>query len=244
LRTLITDIDGTLIGDRPGLKAFNEFIRANRNYIRLVYATGRDMREYENALKDEGLLLPEAMILDTGADIFVKKQGVYISEGGWHSKISGPSWDIKKAAGILSGLEYLSPQNKENPYKLSYCAALDDEKRVTAEIDGLLKDGGIEAEVIASHGCYIDVLPKGCDKGMAALYLMEKLKIGRDEVIVAGDSENDADLFEAFEKGVLVGNARHGLKKSVEGMGFYEAKADCASGVLEGLKYYIERENL
>ncbi|MGD0566730.1 MAG: HAD-IIB family hydrolase, partial [Candidatus Goldiibacteriota bacterium] len=93
--------------------------------------------------------------------------------------------------------------------------------------------------VITSHGIYLDILPENCDKGKAARYTAEKFGITEDDVVVAGDSGNDVDMFSSFTKGIIVGNAREEMTAVLKDSGHYRAKAHYASGVLEGLIHYF-----
>jgi len=54
---------------------------------------------------------------------------------------------------------------------------------------------------------FIDVSPKGWDKGAAVRFLAQEMGIGIDEVAVFGDSENDLPMIEAVPNSVAVANA-------------------------------------
>lgn len=56
----------------------------------------------------------------------------------------------------------------------------------------------------------IDILPKGCGKGSAALIMAKELGIGVDEVAVFGDADNDISMLEAIPNSVAVANASVG----------------------------------
>ena len=238
---LITDIDGTLVGDEGSLLFFNEFLIHHREQVYLVYATGRSKREYEEVIKRDALLLPEAAIINTGADIFVKRSGRYIHEHEWHEKIKDASWQAEKVMEVLKNTEYITLQDHRNAHKVSYFTVTGKETEAREKVAVMLAEAGIRAKVIISGGTYLDVLPEKCDKGEAAIFLAGKEKIEKDRVIVAGDSENDLDLFLKFSKGIIVSNALDGLMKKLKDKGFYFARGAFAAGLQEGLEYYMDK---
>lgn len=56
----------------------------------------------------------------------------------------------------------------------------------------------------APHWC--DIVPKGLNKGTALPWLLEELGVGRDEVMVMGDADNDVTILSAVEHAVVVAN--------------------------------------
>lgn len=239
--SLITDIDGTLVGDEAALSFFNKFLKPFRDQVYLVYATGRSKREYDDVIKREGLLLPEAAIINTGADIFIKKSGQYIHDHEWHERIKDPSWSAEKVMETLKGVDSITLQDHRNAHKVSYFTVIGEEAAVREKAAAALSAAGIKAKVIISGGTYLDVLPEKCDKGEAAVFLAGKEKIDSGRVITAGDSENDLDLLLKFDKGIVVSNALAGLKEKLKDKGFYFARGAFAAGLQEGMKYYIDR---
>ncbi len=238
--TLISDIDNTLTGDRKGLQRFNAFLRPRRKEIYLVYATGRSFEFYEEVAESEGLEQPDALILNTGSDIYFEKGQRYIGDVSWHKKIKNSTWDIKKISAALSGVGGLAVQEHVYEFKISYYINAREQAGIRAGVVDILRENSIRANVVSSHGKYLDILPFGCDKGEAALYLVKKKGLEPDKVIVAGDSENDLDMFYKFEKGIVVKNALDELVDKTKGRGYYFSECRCAGGVLEGLKYYLQ----
>lgn len=242
MNVLISDIDGTLLGDEGGLKAFNEYIDTIRDKIFLVYASGRSYEEYLSAIKHDGLIYPDAVITSTGADIYVKSGGGFELDESWHREINTDGWDVDKIRGMMESLPGLTGQTARNKYKASYYMSMTEQKELEKAVVNMIKKSGVGAKIIASHGIYLDILPIKCDKGGAARFLMNRLGFNDDNVIVAGDSENDVDLFMKFKHGIIVGNAHHAMKMMLKGGDYYEAKKHAASGLLEGLAYYAGKK--
>jgi sucrose-6F-phosphate phosphohydrolase len=242
MNTIISDIDGTLLGDNEGLMAFNGYIGSFRDRVFLVYATGRSYDEFINAVEHDGLLWPDAVIASTGADIYIRKGDGYERDLNWLKAINIGGWDVGKIRAILDDFPGLQSQTARNEYKASYYMDADRQKELEATVKKLMNDNKIGAKIIASHGIYLDVLPQNCDKGEAALHLVKSLGLSPGDVIVAGDSENDVDLFIKFRHGIIVGNAHEAMKRLLAGRDFYEAKSAAAAGLLEGLKFYGEKK--
>ncbi len=237
--TLISDIDNTLTGDSGGLQRFNDFLRARRKEIYLVYATGRSFEFYREVAEGEGLEQPDALILNTGSDIYFRKDGNYFVDGAWHEKIKNDTWDIERINAALSGVGGVAMQEHVYEFKVSYYIDANEQAGARARVVDTLRKNSIRANVVTSHGKYLDILPFGCDKGEAALYFVRKKGLDPGQVVVAGDSENDFDMFYKFNKGIVVNNALKELKDMLKGRGGYFAERSCARGVLEGLKYYL-----
>jgi sucrose-phosphate synthase len=239
MTALITDIDGTLVGDAGGLNALNEYISARRKAFYLVYATGRCLEEYLEVLGRGILILPDAAIINTGADILVNTGNKPESVKEWHAKIGDVTWRADKVIKALSGVDGITTQLHLSENKVCYFVDPAAAGEAGARVKAALKKAGIKAKVIISHGKYIDILPEKCDKGEAAAFLIKRAGIKNGDVITAGDSENDLDLFMKFKRGIVVSNALEKLKSSLKGKGFYFAGSPCAAGILEGLKHYL-----
>lgn len=73
--------------------------------------------------------------------------------------------------------------------------------------DAVLAAVGADAvEATFSSSRYVEFNTKGVDKGSASLLLGEKLGIQRDEIIAAGDNNNDLKMLTAVGLGVSVAN--------------------------------------
>ncbi len=66
---------------------------------------------------------------------------------------------------------------------------------------------GREAEVVRSHAQFIEVVPKGVDKGSALAWLAEYVNVPREATLAVGDQENDLSMIRWAGTGVAMGNA-------------------------------------
>lgn len=238
---IISDIDGTMLGDAASLKELNAYLQKVRDRIRLVYASGRSFPECISALDGGMLLPPDAFIAYTGAGIYFNVKGTYEKDTVWEKTINTGGWDQKNIRKALSGIKEMTPQPEIWDYKVSYYVTPGGLETAYLAAKSALAKAGAGARVITSHEIYLDVLPEKCDKGLAAEYTAEKFGIKKENAAVAGDSGNDVDMFSRFKKGIIVGNAREEMTAMLKDTGHYRAKEHFASGVLEGLKYYFPR---
>jgi sucrose-6F-phosphate phosphohydrolase len=237
MTTLITDIDGTLLGNPEGLESLNRHLTEHRKSFFLVYATGRDLAEYEAVSKPSGLLEPDALILNTGSDIYEKNTHKYKLDSEWHRHLE-PGWDLGRIDAFMRNTGLIIPQNKSHPFKLSYFLTGPVPDSIEEDLKDQFLAEGMKAHPVSSMGTYLDIMPAHCNKGEAAIYLIKKHGIKPKDVIVAGDSENDYELFARFDRGILVANAQERLISKLYGRNHYRAKNGHAAGVLEGLLFY------
>jgi HAD superfamily hydrolase (TIGR01484 family) len=101
-------------------------------------------------------------------------------------------------------------QHPEVPQQRRCSFYLDDENLI-AQLSTL--DEQLGCDVLHSAGKYLDVLPKGINKGSTLTKLINYLNEDTEKVLVAGDTLNDLAMFECGFKGVVVGNAETALKK-------------------------------
>lgn len=144
-------------------------------------------------------------------------------------------WDRRKVEDLVPEAQ-TEPHRAEyqTEFKVSYDVA---DASVAEEMRERLEDAGIAATVILTRGKAMDIIPRGSGKGAAITFLRELLDIGRDRIVVAGDSANDADMFTDRNRGIIVANADEELK-NLAGLHIYRAQRPYAAGVLEGLRYW------
>ena len=58
--------------------------------------------------------------------------------------------------------------------------------------------------IFYSHGCFLDIMPKGIHKGSTLLKVLDHLKVSIDHTYVFGNSENDFSMLKVTPHGYLL----------------------------------------
>jgi sucrose-6-phosphatase len=184
----------------------------------------------------------------------------------WENKLSenwNPEKDPEKVRNIASRFAdlKLQPDSEQSCFKVSYHLSSAVVEAVVPQLQDELSRQGLDAEIIFSGRSSqkkiytgtrknnLDIIPRGGDKGKAMQFLRKRWQIDPSKTIVCGDSGNDISLFKYdTERGVIVSNYNKDdrnadselrLWHELNPMSYhYLAHADCAEGILEGLKYF------
>ncbi len=224
---LATDLDGTFLGGKmeDRLRLYR-LIKANRD-IQLVFVTGRGLESVLPLLSDALIPVPDFIIADVGATV-VNGHTLEAIEP-LQSEIE-EKWP--KTYAIRSELEeipQLSYQHVPQQRRSSFYYESDvDRERVQQVADKY------DCDIITSADRYLDLLPKGVNKGTTLRTLIEFLNIPADQVMVAGDTLNDLALFQIGFNGVAVGKSESSLLDAINELDTaYRAEAAGAGGILE-----------
>jgi len=235
-RLLVSDIDGTLLGDRRALARLLALLKENEQRVALAVATGRRIESARKVLKENGVPTPDVFITAVGTEIHY---GARLAPDAAWARALDYAWrpdEIRRVLRDLPGLRS-QPQREQRRYKISYDV---DPRRAPAvsEIHRLLRRESLKANVIYSHGAYLDVLPVRASKGQALRFIALRWGMSMDRVLVAGDSGNDAEMLRGDSLGVVVGNHSSELRALAGEPGVYFAKGECAQGILEAIDHY------
>ncbi len=240
-RIIITDLDNTLTGDPEGLAEFNEMIREH-DHIGFGIATGRRL---DSALQlIEELNLPQPDLIDTDAGTQLHYGQGLTPDRSWRQQI-GFAWKPKEIRELLDSLPgfFLQDESHQSDYKISY--EIDPEKSPSVkEIQKALREAGLRAKVILSLGMYLDVIPVRGGSDLSMRHLLWKWGFSPDNVLVAGDSGNDAGMLLGRTLGVVVGNYSPELEQIRNRPRVYFAQAKHARGIMEGIHYYQFLDNI
>lgn len=237
---LVSDIDGTLIEpklENPGLIELKTHLINRTDKMAFAMASGRNLALVKKVIDEEQFPLPDFIICSVGTEIYYTNGKEYILDKGWAKFLSG-RWKREEIVNKLNGVKWIKLQEEEaqNPYKISYY--YDKEQYDHDELIRVLGTGWYKVNIIASHGQYLDFIPKRASKGNAIKFLCRKWSIPLGNVIAAGDSGNDVDMFRGPVKGIIVGNRSAELAEYETTKSIYVAKTAASAGILEGLKYY------
>jgi len=228
-----SDVDDTLLGDDNALFKLGRALKSIRQNIVLVFNSSRPCASLKNSLRvNPNLPKPDFLIGALGTEIEAPEPGNEICE---YSQQLSKNWDRGQISQLMSDLGFIAHDDEyQTPFKASYNVPGYEQYQLVVE---QLKKAGITAKVIFSSNENLDIIPKGIDKGFAVDHLRNKLSLEKDQVIVAGDSGNDLDMFHYGFKGIIVGNADLQLK-ALTGSNIYHARNIYANGVLEGLQHW------
>jgi sucrose-6F-phosphate phosphohydrolase len=236
MNLLVSDLDGTLLGDDRALDGFCVWYDQVRDRLRLVYSSGRFFGSIRESIARFHLPEPAGVICGVGTEIHDLTTGERIA--GWPEAACDWNPLLIRAACAERPELVEQPGHLLSDFKISYYGHnLSDAylARLTRQLDEL----GQEVGIVYSSNRDLDILPAATNKGTAATFLARHWGIGRDRVIVAGDSGNDLEMFRTGFRGIVVGNAQPELL-SLRDPNVYHAEGHFAAGVLEGLQHWLD----
>lgn len=233
---LVSDLDGTLLGDQPALDRFVMWYAEARERLRLVYSSGRLIESIRQSIAEHHLPEPDAVICGVGTEIHDFTTGELIE--GWPEITY--DWSPELIRSVCEEYVELESQPSEflTRFKLSFFG-YELSESFLQRLTGHLEAVGQEVSLVYSSNRDLDILPAATNKGTAATYLARHWGIDRHRVIVAGDSGNDLEMFTAGFRGIVVANAQPELRR-LHAESVYHSQRTFATGVLEGLQYWLE----
>jgi hydroxymethylpyrimidine pyrophosphatase-like HAD family hydrolase len=206
---IVTDLDGTWLpgpGQGSQLRDLEDALSA-RPDVALTFATGRTFTSALEAIDRWNLRPPHYLITDVGTAIFHRTlEGAWAEDQVWANKVEA-SWDRLAAKRLLrEGLPgSVCPQPGVIPIRRLALQVLIGRDHATAEreLECACTATGLSADILASHGLYFDVLPRGVHKGAAVAFLQASQNLPRP-VVGCGDSANDLGLLEASDHPIVM----------------------------------------
>ena len=234
---IVSDIDNTLIGDDESLEEFIGLLRNTNRTIGFAVATGRTINSAFDVLKENGIPFPDIIITSVGSEIYYTYNGNLVYSKGWEAHINN-QWNRDKIKNLLSEFDFLQYQevDTQRKHKISYYTS--DVPENLKLVNDILIKNKIRANVIFSHGQYLDILPYRASKGKAIRYLSYRWNIPYENILVAGDSGNDNEMLKGELLGVVVANYSEELESLRGQKRIYFAKRKYAGGIIDGINYY------
>jgi len=229
---LATDLDGTfLAGDPEDRLKLYQLISAHPE-IDLVFVTGRGLESVLPLLSDPTIPQPDYIICDVGCTVVHGESQQAIQP--LQSEIDDlwPGEQVIEAA--LASFTALERQHVPQERRVSYFCdnqVVNDQMRSIAD--------ALSCDVLFSAGKYLDILPKGVNKGRTLSCLVEHLGVDPESVMVAGDTLNDLSMYQHQFKGVCVGESEAGLLEATDNQArvFHASTAGCG-GILEAFGHF------
>lgn len=239
IRLFSSDLDGTLLGSPESAQRFKAAWEMLDPAVRprLAYNTGRfvdDLRRFV----DDGTLPPaDYYIGGVGTQIYDVAAGRMLEELQGHF---AAGWDLTRVRELVGKFPGARPQPDQ--YQHAFKSSWFIERASPGTIHELrraLGEAGLKVNVVYSSSRDLDVLPREATKGGALRWLCERLRIPLDEVLVAGDTANDASMFQLpGVRGIIVENALPELFEATLNATLYSSRQILADGVLDGLRHY------
>lgn len=240
IKLLSFDIDNTLIDFHTHKSNFRKVWKKHKpkKDILLTYNTGRLIDDVLNLIEKGTLPKPDYIISGVGTHIYDFKNKSVIIE---FNDILDDGWDLKSVENIIQNIDHPiseQPTRFQHAYKRSYYF----HNATTELITSIEKDfinASMDINVVYSGEQYLDILPKWANKGNALQWLLRKLNINAENILVAGDSGNDSAMFDIENiKGIVVANAHEELYKYTKHRQVYHSENEKGEGIIEGLIYY------
>lgn len=235
---VVFDIDNTLIGDRDSLVEMLEWLENRHHQVAFGVATGRVLDSAVDILEEWGVPRPDVLITAVGTEIHYGRPRI-VEDEGWRRAIDR-NWNLanlSKALSEVAGIR-LQPKRDQRAFKLSYFV----DSNVWPGVQTVrrrLREQGLDANLVYSHGEFLDVVPKLASKGRAVKFLAARWGFVLDRVLVAGDSGNDTDMLTCGARAVVVGNHSSELRGLAGREGIVFAGAGNAGGILEGIERHL-----
>lgn len=234
-----SDLDGTLLGNPEATRRFKTAWEALPKAARplLAYASGRLVQDMIDLLATGSLPWPDYLIGGVGTQLYDGRRKRPLNEFNQQFR---EGWDLAKVETIVAAFPGVTRQPPQflHPYKSSWYLHRAAPEAV-ALLGRQLAEAGLQTNVVYSSARDLDVLPADTNKGGALKWLCHRLGLPLEQVLVAGDTANDASLFLLpGVRGIVVENAQPELIEAVVKLPTFNATRVMAEGVLEGLEHF------
>jgi glucosylglycerol-phosphate synthase len=229
---LATDLDGTLLaGTQDMRRRLRDLFSGALAGARLIYVTGRGLESIIPLLSDSTLPQPDYIIADVGATVL---HGDLRPVDPLHHNIAA-RWPGAQA--VLQQLARFPALQRQTVPQERRCSFFISEGGISAELRAAVE--ALDCDLLWSAGRYLDVLPRGVNKGSSLRELAATQGFDPETIVVAGDTLNDLSMYATGFKGIVVGGAEPALIERVRKMPrVFIAKDEGCGGILKGLAHH------
>ncbi|WP_243403334.1 glucosylglycerol-phosphate synthase [Sphingobacterium haloxyli] len=229
---LATDLDGTFLGGSMESRLRLYRLIKQSPDIQLVFVTGRGLESVIPLLNDPLLPKPNYIIADVGATVVngLTLEAVEPIQGDIDNKWPSP-YEIRSSVLEKADVAYQEvPQQRRCSFYYDTETDLSPVYEIAQRFD---------CDVITSVDRYLDILPRGVNKGSTLKALIKHLHIDEINVLVAGDTLNDRSLYDTLYNGVVVGEAEVALlEHTADYKSVYQATKPGAGGIIEAMEHF------
>ncbi|MBK8725492.1 MAG: hypothetical protein IPL96_05400 [Holophagaceae bacterium] len=168
---LVSDLDGTWIPERGHQGELRQLEASVHHQVGtvLTFATGRTFTSAMKLIRQWHLMEPDHLITDVGCALWHRwGKGIYEEDMVYASMVSA-RWPEESAERLVG---FWMPKSVQRQFGVASTRRLALQpaagvplKRAETELRDSMQACGMRADVLASHGRYLDVLPRGVDKG-------------------------------------------------------------------------------
>ena len=239
IRLAAFDLDGTLMGTDQKIRprVLEAVTRAQAQGIIVTLATGRMFTATERFARELNVTAPllcyqggwiqaldGPVLRRISLPVSAAQTAIALGETeGWHTLLYAEGqlfireflhpvafYDALLGSGVIVGEPWEAILVAHEVDKVLYVA---EPEQIPAMADVLQARFAGVAEIVRSHARFIEVVPLGVDKGSALAWLAQHYSIPRENVLAAGDQENDVTMIEWAGVGVAMGNATPSVQK-------------------------------
>jgi len=223
----VSDIDGTIFRNKKiSRKDLESIIEFQKEHI-LILATGRSYYNFSRVSDLYSLpykyciLNNGSLIVDKFDNIVKEKTFPAIIVTDIYNAISkGPIEFALSISFSLSGVYYsnvsmISLENilQDIPIEISGMSITLPLGTINDYIDLKKHLYKLKSINVETNGRYVDILPKGVSKSVAAQFISKKLSVENDSIAVIGDSYNDISMFKYFKNSYVIKESEENVKK-------------------------------
>lgn len=266
-KLIALDMDGTLLKNDKTISKenFDALQKARENNIKIVLATGRPIKGIEKYLKELNLLSEDeyavtfngALVKTTKGDHIIAKTLMNLEDLDYLYKLSK---NLEVNIHAHTNEECITPKSSKYSILEADLNSIPltevnfdtiDKNTIIVKImfidepkilDKALKAIPVELyekyTIVRSAPYFLEFLNKESNKGTGVKLLSEKLGIKREEIICAGDADNDKHMIEYAGLGVAMANADDSIKKIAD----FVTKSNEENGIAYVINKFIFNE--